>query len=163
MLDKLEKFNRRFSEWFEWIGAAGLLLIMLITSVDVVGAKVFSWRLFGALDVVMLSQTIAIGFAAAVTLIIGRHVRVEFFVSRLPERTRAVVDSIIFLLGLGLFITIIWRLSVLGLSFQNSGEYSATAHIPIYPFVYAIAAANIPVCLVLFHGLLKSIARVVKG
>ena len=162
MLGKFEKFNRRLSGWFEWIGMVGLLLMMAITCIDVVGAKVLLWRLLGAIDIVMLSQIVAIAFACAMTLIIGRHVRVEFFVARLPRRAQAVIDSIILLLGLGLFSVIIWRLCVLGYSFQTTGEYSATAHIPLYPFAYGIALASIPVCLVLLLGFLNSLTRVVK-
>jgi len=161
-LDKFEKFNSRLSGWFEVIGIAGLLLMVLITGIDVVGAKLFTWRLLGALDIVMLSQIVAIAFAAACTLIVGRHVRVEFLVSRLPQRVQAVIDSIVSILGLGLFILIIWRLIALGYSFQTAGEATATIYIPLYPFAYGIAFASIPVCLVFIADLVKSLAMAVK-
>lgn len=159
MLDKFEKFNHRLSDWFEWIGLAGMLLMMAITCIDVVGAKVFHWRLFGAIDIVMLSQIVAIAFAASMALILGRHIQVEFFFKILPTRAQAVIDSIVLLLGLGLFILIIWRLCVLGYSFQTSGEHSATAYIPYYPFAYGIALASIPVCLILLLDFLKSLKK----
>ena len=54
MLDKFEKFNRRVCDWCEWLALAALLLMMVITCIDVVGAKVFRWRLLGAIDIVML-------------------------------------------------------------------------------------------------------------
>jgi hypothetical protein len=54
---------------------------------------------------------------------------------------------------------IIWRVCVLGYSFQTSGEYSMTAYIPYYPFVYALALAFIPVCLVLLVELFKSLKQ----
>jgi TRAP-type C4-dicarboxylate transport system permease small subunit len=161
-LGKFEKFNSRLSGWFEVIGIAGLLLMVLITGIDVVGAKLFTWRLLGALDIVMLSQIVAIAFAAACTLIVGRHVRVEFLVSRLPQRVQAVIDSIVSILGLGLFILIIWRLIALGYSFQTAGEATATIYIPLYPFAYGIAFASIPVCLVFIADLVKSLAMAVK-
>jgi len=173
-LGKFERFVSRLSGWFEWIGIAGLLLMMLITGIDVVGAKLypflgsvvgvklFPWRLLGAIDIVMLSQIVAIAFAVACALIIGRHVRVEFVVTRLPQRAQAVINSIISILGLGLFIVIIWRLTVLGYTFQTSGVTTATVYIPLYPFAYGIALASIPVCLVFFVELMKSLAKVVK-
>jgi len=161
-LDKFEKFVSRLSGWFEWIGIAGLLLMMLITGIDVVGGKLFTWRLLGAIDIVMLSQIVAIAFAAACALIVGRHVRVEFFITRLPERAQAVINSIISILGLSLFILVIWRLTTLGYSFQNSGETTPTVYIPLYPFAYGIALASIPVCLVFFIELVKSLAKVGK-
>ncbi|OGO17841.1 MAG: hypothetical protein A2Z15_03880 [Chloroflexi bacterium RBG_16_50_11] len=161
-LGKFEKFNSRLSGWFEFIGIAGLLVMMLITGIDVVGAKLFKWRLLGAIDVVMLSQLVAIAFAAAATLIVGRHITVDFFVKKLPRRVQAVIDSIIYLLVLCLFGLIIWRLTVLGYRFQTSGEATATVSIPLYPFAYGIAMASIPVCLVIIAELIKSLARVVK-
>ena len=163
MLSKFEKFNRRLSGWFEWIGVAGLLLIVCITCIDVVGAKVFLWRVPGALEIVKFSQLVAIAFACAITLIVGRHIRVEFFVAKFPRRARAVTDSIVCLLGLALFILIVWRLSVFGYSLQTSGQLSQTAHIPLYPFAYAIVLGSIAVCLVLLQEFLSSLAGVVKG
>ena len=162
MLGKFDRFNRRLSGWCEWLGLAGLLLMMVITCIDVVGAKVFKSPLLGALDIVVLSQIVAISFAASMALILGRHIRVEFAFNLLPRRAQAVINSCVLLLGLGLFIVIIWRLCVLGHSFQTSGEYSATAYIPLYPFAYGIALASIPVCLVLLLEFLKSLTSRVQ-
>jgi TRAP-type C4-dicarboxylate transport system permease small subunit len=163
MLDKFEKFNRQLSGWFQWIGVAGMFLIMVITCIDVVGAKVFQWRLFGALDIVMLAQIVAIAFATSMTLILGRHIQVDILIGSLPRRAQAAIDILALLLGLGLFIAVIWQVCVLGYSFQTSGEHSATAHIPSYPFAYGIALACIPVCLVYFQKFLNSLMRLVKG
>ena len=162
VLDKFEKFNYRLSDWFEWIGLAGMLLMMAITCIDVVGAKVFHWRLFGAIDTVMLYQIVANAFPASMALILGRHIQVHFVVDRLPRRAQAVIDSIVLLLGLGLFSLIIWQLCVLGYTFQTSGEHSQSAYIPYYPFGYCIAFASIPVCLVLLLKFLKSIGRIAQ-
>ena len=162
MLSKLEKFNRLLSGWFEWIGLAGLLVVMFITCIDVIGAKVFLKPVLGAIDIVVLGQLVAISFAAAFSLILGRHVQVEFFVPRLPRRAQAVTDSIVFLLGLILFILIIWRLCVYGYSLQTGGEVSATARIPMAPFAYGIALASVPVCLVFFLKFVNSVIRIVK-
>jgi TRAP-type C4-dicarboxylate transport system permease small subunit len=162
VLDKFEKFSQRISGWIEWFGVAGLLGIMVVTCVDVIGNKFFGSPLRGTTDIVQLFQLVAVAFACAFTLIIGRHVRVEFFTNSLPRRAQAIINSVISLIVLGLFILIIWRLCVLGYSFQTSGETTATAHIPVYPFAYAGAFASIPVCLVILHELLSSLARAVK-
>lgn len=162
LLDKFEKFNRSLSGWFEWVGLFGLLVVMFITCIDVIGAKLFLRPILGALDIVMLSQLVAISFAVAFALILGRHVRVEFLVARLPRRAQAAIDSIIFLLGLTLFTLIIWRLCVYGYSLQTGGEVSATALIPLYPFAYGIAVASIPVCLVFLLGFLNSLTGIVR-
>lgn len=155
MPDKFERFNRLISVWFEWIAFAALLLMMVITCVDVVGAKVFKWRLLGALDIVTLSQIVAIGFAASMTLIVGQHISVEFFFNIMPRPMQKVIHGFVLTLSLGLFVLIIWQVCVLGYSFQESGEYSPTIYIPLYPFAYALAFACIPVCLILIQTFIK--------
>jgi TRAP-type C4-dicarboxylate transport system permease small subunit len=112
---------------------------------------------------VMLTQIIAIAFPASLTLILGRHIQVELLITRLSNRTQAVISSFALLLGFGLFVLIILRLYLIGYSFQTSGEQSHSAHIPYYPFAYGIALASIPVCLVYLQKLFSSLKKVVKG
>ena len=158
-LDKFDEFNRRLSAWFEWVGLAGLLVMMAVTCIDVIGAKIFRSPLYGALDIVVLSQMVAVSFATAYALILGRHVSVEFFMMLLPERLRLMIDTIISFFGLTLFVLIIWRLSVYGYSLQIGGEVSATIRLPLYPFAYGIAVASIPVALIFLAGILKLVRR----
>jgi len=160
--DRFGQFNRRLSSWFEWVAVIGLLAMMTTTVVDVVGSKAFSRSIPGAVDIVTLSQIIAIIFAVAMTQIMGRHVRVEFFVSRLPERARGILGSVVALLLIGLFVLIIWRGFVLGQSLQAGGQVSSTARVPLYPFAYGISLASIPVCLAFFQEFLNSLAEAVK-
>jgi len=163
MLGKFERFNHLVSNWFEWVGLVGLLMVMLITCIDVIGAKLFLRPVFGAIDIVMLSQLVAISFATSFALILGRHVRVEFFIIRLQRRAQAGIECVISLFELALFILIIWRLCVYGYLLQTGGEVSATALIPLYPFAYGVAFACVPVCLVFLAGFFNSLATMVKG
>ena len=146
----------------EWIGISAYLLIMVLTCVDVVGAKLFRTPVFGSIDIVMLAQLLAISLAASITLIVGRHIQVEFFVLLLPKRLQVIIDCIVHLFGFALFSLIVWRLFVFGYSFQTGGEETATAQIPLFPFVYFAAVACIPVCLVFLHHFIESIIKVLK-
>ena len=163
MLEKFGRFNKSISSWIEWIGFGALVLMMALTCVDVVGAKVFRAPVFGSLDIMMLAQLIAMSFAVSMALILGRHVQVEFFILLMPKRLRKVIELVVNFLGLFLFVVIVWRLFVFGYDFQIGNEESATARIPLYPFVYAAALACIPVCLVYLQQLITSIRRVVKN
>jgi TRAP-type C4-dicarboxylate transport system permease small subunit len=163
MLDKFEKFNRRVSEGVEWIGFGALFLMVVLTCVDVAGAKLYRAPVFGALDVMMLAQLIAVSFAVAIALILGRHVQVEFFVMLLPKRLQSGIDCIVNSLGLFLFLLIVWRLFAFGYGLQIGGEESMTARIPTAPFAYAAAIGCIPVCLIYLQKLLTSIVKTVKN
>jgi len=161
-LEKFEKFNHKISMGIEWVGLAALLLMMVITTLDVLGTKLFLVPVFGALDIMMIAQLVAMTFAAGATLIVGLHVTVEFFVPLLPARLQDLIDCIIYLLGLILFVLVVWRLCLYSYDLQIEGEVSSTARIPFYPFAYGATLACIPVCLIYACYFLKSLLKVFK-
>jgi TRAP-type C4-dicarboxylate transport system permease small subunit len=163
MLEKLKKFNEMLSGWAEWIAFGAIFLMVVLTCVDVLGAKLFSSPVFGSLDVMMLAQLIAVSFAAAMTHIRNRHVQVEFFMVLFPKRFQALVDCLMQLLCLGLFVLIVWRLFTHGYHLQVGGEETATAHIPMAPFSYASSVGIIPVCLVLLQQFFSSLLRLLRN
>jgi TRAP-type C4-dicarboxylate transport system permease small subunit len=163
MIEKFKKFNEMLSSWAEWIGFGAIFLMVALTCVDVLGAKLFLSPVSGSLDIMMLAQLIAISFAASMTLIRNRHVQVEFFMVIFPKRFQALVACLIQLLCLALFIVIVWRLFTHGYHLQTGGEEMPTAHIPMSPFSYASALGIIPVCLVLIQQFLSSVLRVVRN
>ena len=163
MLEKFKKFNRLVSGWAEWIGFGAIFFMVVLTCVDVVGAKLFRLPVPGSIDVMMLAQVIAIASAGAMALIQDRHVQVEFFMLLFPKRFQALVDCVIQLLCLVFFIVVVWRLFDHGYHLQTGGEETATVRIPVAPFSYASAVAIIPLCLVLLQQFLNSIVRVIRN
>ena len=163
MLEKFETFNRKVCGWAEWIGFGAIFLMVVLTCVDVVGAKLFRAPVFGSIDMMMLAQLIAVSFAGAMAQITGRHVQVEFFMILFPRRVQGVVDAIINVLCLGFFVVVVWRLFVYGHYIQVGGEQTMTARMPMFPFAYASGVAIIPFCLVFLQQFMSSIVRVVKN
>ncbi|MFZ7113060.1 MAG: TRAP transporter small permease [Desulfatiglandales bacterium] len=147
----------------EWVGLLAFVLMMLITTVDVLGAKIFLAPLPGALDVMMLAQLICMAFAFSSSLLLGRHVEVEFFVPLLPRRLRDNIEIIIRFLCLVLFVLVTWQLFVYGHDLQMRGEVTSTVRISFYPFAYATAVAIIPGCLVFLSLFIESLLKVIKN
>jgi TRAP-type C4-dicarboxylate transport system permease small subunit len=138
----------------------GILLMFLANFLDVVGAKLFLWPLPGVTEVISFSQIVAIAPAIAFTLLLGRHIRVEFIIDRLPKRLQAAITSISSFLSLILFVLVVWQSYVYGQSLQKAGEIGSTSHLPFYPFAYLIAFCCIPVCLVFLVEILRSLSEV---
>ena len=161
-LDTFKRFNRKVSTGIEWVGLVALVLMMVITTVDVIGAKVFLSPVFGSIDIMMLAQLVAMAFAAASTLLIGRHIQVEFFFPLLPKRAQAFMNGIVHLLGFVLFVLIAWQLFIYGHDLQTWREVSPTVRIPLHPVAYAAAFACIPVCLIYLSLLVESVLKVLK-
>lgn len=162
MLTEARRVNRVISVWLERVGIVALLFMMAVTTVDVLGTKILLRPLTGAIDLAQVSQLVGIAFAIASMHILGKNVQVDYFVNRMSPFKQAVIDSINNLLMLILFALIVWRLFVLGRSFQVAREVTGTLYLPIYPFMYAAAIACIPVCLVFLAEFLGSVAKAVK-
>jgi TRAP-type C4-dicarboxylate transport system permease small subunit len=158
--NQLDKLTRSFSWSLEWVGVIGILLMFLVNFIDVMGAKLFIWPLPGSVEIISFSQIVAIAPAIAFTLILGRHIRVEFIIDRFPKRIRAAISSISSFLSLILFVLIIWQSFLYGQSLQKAGEIGSTSYLPFYPFAYLIAFCSVPVCLVFLIEVLKSLNEV---
>lgn len=159
-IDKIDRFTRGFSRSLELIGVVGILLMFLVNFIDVVGSKLFLWPFPGSVEIISFSQIVAIAPAIAFTLIIGRHIRVEFIIDRFPKCIRAGISSISSFLSLILFALILWQSYLYGGSLQKSGEIGSTSFLPFYPFAYLIAFCCIPVCLAFLIEVLKSLNEV---
>jgi TRAP-type C4-dicarboxylate transport system permease small subunit len=156
LVDKTQRFNRSLSAAIESVGVVSLLLIMIVTCADVIGAKVFLKPVPGALDIVMLAQTVAISFSVAATLSVGGHVSVEIFLMHMPPFMKRATIVFTEVLSLLLLALIVWQLAAHGHEFQVDGEISPTARIPLYPFAYGIALATVPACVEVFTSIIKT-------
>lgn len=158
--DRLARFTSAFSGSIERLGMAGILLMFLVNFIDVVGAKLFLWPVPGATEVIGLAQVVAIAPAIAMTLLLNRHIRVEFILMRLPRRLRAAFSAISSFFSLAIFVLIAWQSYLYGHSLRRAGEIGSTSHLPFFPFAYLIAFSCIPVCLAFLIEVFKYLAEV---
>jgi TRAP-type C4-dicarboxylate transport system permease small subunit len=161
-LTKFDSFNRKVSMALEGIGLAAMIIMVFITTVDVIGAKVLLRPIFGALDAVMLLQLVAITFAASITLITGRHIEVEFLTNLFPKTLQHIVDFFVKLLCLALFVALAWYMLVYAHHLQMRMETTPTARISLYPFAYGAAIALILVCLSYASLVIKCFQRMIR-
>jgi TRAP-type C4-dicarboxylate transport system permease small subunit len=162
IIERLNKWAKLISNWIVWIGGAGVVLMLALTVADIIGVKIFKTPVPGAIEIVAFLGIIITAFGMAYTQAQHGNIQVEFFVTRLPKRARAVFGVLTSLLGFILFALLAWQSVRYGINLQQSGEVSMTSRIPFYPFVYAIAFCCIPVCFVLIVEMLKNIMKVVN-
>ena len=123
----------------EWAGVIGVLVMLSITVIDVIGAKVFLQPLRGATEIIGFAQIVAISGAIAIGLFLRRHIAIEFFLERLPVNAQRGINILVSLLGLFLFAVLCRYSYSYGLSLKKAGEISSSAHIPFYPFAFVIS------------------------
>lgn len=161
-MGKYDRFTRQWGEWFNWVAMAAIAAMLGLIVIDIVGSKLFRWPLPGSMDIIGLLGLLAAAFAIARTEIFKRHVRVDFLLTGLKERTQGMISIVSNFLALTLIALVIWRSVDYGMSMQASKTSSPTLRIPSYPFGYATVLACIPLFLVLLFELFESIRKARK-
>jgi TRAP-type transport system small permease protein len=138
----------RAAAWFNWIAVGAVLAMFAMILLDILSSKILNRPITATVDVVSLLAAVVASFAVSQTILMGRHIEVEFIVARLPRGARKTFNVISSFLSLVFFLLIVWRSFVYALELQRTGESSLTQHIPMAPFAFGIAAACIPAVLI---------------
>jgi TRAP-type C4-dicarboxylate transport system permease small subunit len=158
----LDKWTSNLSLWLNWIAGGGLVLMLLLVIGDIIGIKIFSAPIPGAIEIVAFLGVVVIGFAVAYTQVLHGHIRVDFIVLKFPPRLASIIDILMLILGMTFFILLSWRSFDYGYILQSSGEVSMTQRLPFYPFVYGMAVCFLVTFLVLLVEFIKSIIKAGK-
>lgn len=134
-----------------WIAAAALVGMMLLTCSDVI-LRLFRHPIPGTYEIVGLLGAVVIALSLAYTTEEKSHISVEFIVERLPKRIREVIGTINRLIAIVLFAIVAWQSTRYAIDLKASGEVSATIQMPIYPFIFSIAGGCMFVCLILIFS-----------
>jgi TRAP-type C4-dicarboxylate transport system permease small subunit len=122
------------------VGGVAVAGIIVVTVADVVGRQ-FGHSVKGAYDLVRVLGAIAMGCALPLTKAVKGHIAIEYFFQKLGGRGRRVTDAVMRLALLALFALLTWRFVLQGKMFLDSGEVTATLHMPMFwvPWLVALA------------------------
>lgn len=155
---RIEKKFLVFARKFNWIAGVAVIAMMLLTTADIV-LRAFRSPIPGTYEIVGLIGSLAISFSLAHTSIENGHIAVEFLVNRLSAPTQALISAANAFVAMMLFAIITWQSLLYGTDFLLRGEVSMTVQMPIYPFVYGVAAGCGLLCPVLLSEFLRAIRR----
>jgi TRAP-type C4-dicarboxylate transport system permease small subunit len=145
-----------------YIAAVSLFGMMMTTVVDVVGRYVFSHPLLGAYELVGFLLAIAGPWAMGYSQLKKGMIRVDFLLRRFSRRSQAIITSLAHLIGFAGFVLLTWQLAVLAKYYLalKHGSATDTLHIPIFPFVIAVALGCAMLAIVLLYDLARSLSEV---
>jgi TRAP-type C4-dicarboxylate transport system permease small subunit len=137
---RIQKTLDAITAGVSWVGAGALVLMVLVVVANVVGRYLLRKPVLGAVELVGLLTVIVVFCVLAFTEAKGAHIVVDIFVSRLHGRTKAILASIMSLLGAVFFIIVGWQgwdlmLSNLSPFVRTTGVLS----IPFAPFMLIMA------------------------
>jgi len=158
---RLETIINALNRWLGWVAGGLLVTMMLITVVNMLMRAVYV-PFFGTVEVICFLAALVAAFALGYTQLYKGHTRVDILVSRFPPRVQAIIDSIMFFIGMVLFGVATWQLVRLATRYWEMGSVSETLYIIFFPLIYAVALGCALLCLVLLLDFLKSLAQAVK-
>ena len=145
----MTKITRHLVELMNYLAALSVIAMMLLTCADVL-LRLFKHPILGTYELVGLFGALTIAFAIPATTLSKGHVAVDFMVEKLPAAGQKICTIFAGLLGLSLFALIAWQSFLYANILRSSGEVTLSLEMPFYPVVYAISAASLLVCIVLF-------------
>jgi TRAP-type C4-dicarboxylate transport system permease small subunit len=145
------------SEKMVWFSYLGLVTLMTITCVEVVTRYVFNVPIMGVYDVTGLIGCVIVSFGLAKTQMMRGHTSVEIITSQLGKRSKAIVQSIAWLISFLMVTLITYHSLLFAISMRHAGEYTATIKIPLAPFTFVMAVAFALFTLVLLVDFLNSL------
>jgi TRAP-type C4-dicarboxylate transport system permease small subunit len=134
-----EKAVTGLSDFFNMIASAALVLMMVLSCADIFMRYLFNRPITGTYDVVGLSGAVLVSFALPYTMLKKGHVAVEILVQSLSRGKRLVIETFSHLLGISLFLVLVWQAILLSRDMKAAGEVTPTVHLPFYPIVYCMA------------------------
>lgn len=130
----LERLYDRADRVAQWLAAAGVALLMLMTLVlmaDISTRKTLNFAILGTIDLTQLAVMLAVFFALPLAFLHESHVNVDFFTSRLPPRALAALNCATALLSTALLIAIVWYSFGQARIQYAQGDKSMTLGIPM--------------------------------
>jgi TRAP-type C4-dicarboxylate transport system permease small subunit len=153
---RIERFVFGLSEKVNWIAAAALAFIMLLTVADVV-MRFFGRPIPGTYELVGFVGSMIISFALPYTSVQKGHIAVEFLTQKLPWLARVIVNVVNALISMIFFSVVAWQCILYGRILKAAGEVSLTLQMKTYPFVYGVAFGCAMLSLVLLIELLRQL------
>ncbi|HOD16851.1 MAG TPA: TRAP transporter small permease [Spirochaetota bacterium] len=153
---RLEKILTAISDKFNWVAAAAVAVMMLLTVVDVV-MRLFKMPIPGTFEIVGMLGAVAISFSLAYTSIEKGHITVEVLMQKMPVRVQAFFTALYSLASAVFFLFAAWVCIDYSIDLIKSGEVSSTIKMPTYPFVLGISISSVLLALVLFLECFKSV------
>ena len=144
----MQRYLNKIESWFSGVALVALTCMLVIVATDIVGSKLFSTPVPGAMDLVSLLGVLVIGFSMPQSYRKGRHIKIDFVTNLMPLGLRKVVRSFSLILCQVFFALIVWRMFLYAHDLWIHGEKSLTVKISVFPFVYALSVAFVPLLVI---------------
>jgi TRAP-type C4-dicarboxylate transport system permease small subunit len=138
LLKRLENGTNWLAVKLNWVAAAAITAMMMLTCADVV-MRMFRRPIPGTYEIVGFLGAVFAAFSLAFTSVERGHIAVDFLVKKFSKRTQRVIEGINAIICAALFALISWQSLLYAADLKEAGEVSMTLQMSIHHFVEGIA------------------------
>jgi len=160
----------RMDKGIGWLSRAGMaigmgwvMLMMFLTTLDVVLRYFFSSPIPGALEVSEIMLAIFGIMGIAYTHGVGANVRVAMLVENMPTRAAAVLNLITGLLSFQIIAMLVWYGVVMGVEEYQFGTTTDSLKIPLYPIHFLLPIGAFLLSLEIVKEIVASVSGIITG
>ena len=157
-----DRIVNRLSAMLNIVGMSIIMVMMFLTTIDVVGRKVFNHPIKGGLELSEFMLAAVIWLGLAYTTVMRGHISMTLLVSRFSPRTQAFFDIPACLAGLLYFVLIGWQGFEMVLTAHQLGDVTDVLRLPVFLFRVLVPVGSFVVCLVLINQLSSSFRQAKK-
>jgi TRAP-type C4-dicarboxylate transport system permease small subunit len=139
------------------------VVMMVLTCADVFMRYLLNRPITGTYDLVGLLGAVLASFGMPYTMLKKGHVAVEILIQSLSRGMQLIVETFTHLLGISLFLVLVWQAILLSRDMKAAGEVTPTLLLPFYPIVYCMAVCFFGLCLAILVNLLHIWTKRAKG
>ena len=131
----------RWSSSADWIAAAGLFAMMMVTVVDVAGRYLFRAPLVASFELTEYLMGLLVFLALPIASLRGEHIRIGLLDKFLAPSAQRLRDRALGLLAGAICAAVAWRVIALAVRTAGYGDSTQTLRIPLAPLAYFIGAS----------------------
>lgn len=159
----LEKTVFPVSRFLLYIGQFALAMMVILTVADVFLRYVFNRPILGSYELTEFMMAVLVFSTIGYTMVVKGHVVVDLVFTKLPQRSRDILECITSFIAFILFAIVAWRNALHAGTAWGRNDVTAELFIPISPFILFVAIGVAVLSLVLFTQFIQSLTKAIKG
>jgi TRAP-type C4-dicarboxylate transport system permease small subunit len=162
--DWIERGSEKIASVLYRICVFSIVAMMFLTMADVCGRYFLAKPITGAYEITEFLLIMAVAAGLAFTQVKGRHVSVEFVLTRLSPPWQNRVQGVNLLICFGIYVLIAWQ-AIKGAQTQWRHHITSAAFqgLPLWPFYLFLALGAGVLSLIFLSGFLKLLRKTGSG
>jgi len=159
LMNKFDKIVTKTSRLLDDIAGWVIVAAMALVVINIILRAALNNPIKGVYEYTGYLMAVVIGFAIAQCAVEKTHIAVDFFIDKLNPLAQSVIDTVFSSVTVIFLVFSSIQVLIYGITVVKSGEVSATAHIPFYPFIFMVSAGLFMLSLVELNKVVKGVAK----